>query len=517
MFTAILLGCLGLTAIIGAIGLASDSSGSSMAGYNQGSSNTSSFASDLISTMTASVTAASDEASKEKANITPNGETIIGLRSPTLHSNGSEISGAIDYSMTTTTFDTTTYGDRAILKLTNTTNYSMALQGVSIRGKIVSQLSGKNGYVWEYSDYDSIDKEGEKYTEVSNDFIFSPSQAKNIGDFVWKELKPHELYSLMLVGMHYNYEIGDVYHLTLVHTMNNGTMENIDTDVEVMGTSMSRNVGGVGTTNLSLRVPSSAWELTLARNARLVGAGNSQRLNNRSNVVTVASSTWTGQADYFCDGTDDDVEIQAAIDYVSSIGGGSIILTGGDYNIAKTIILKNNIYLSGCGTSSVLKWDGTTPIGFISSSVTAKISDITINGEDKNGSSNYGILHANNSLNELVITNVKVLNIKSSSGFSYGIAAIGSIVFKSMVDRCFVSNITASGLNNAVGIMGMGLCTNNIVNDISSTGGGYGFADCKKCQQNIASSCTSGSYFNSFSDSGTSNACADTADGGYNS
>ena len=281
-----------------------------------------------------------------KANLTPSGETIIGLRDPTLVKNPS--------TLTTTTFDTTTYADRAVIKLTNSTGASVALTGLSIRGKIVSQLAGQNGYVWEYSDYDSMEKEGERFVEVSNDFIFGPIQAKQIGDFVWKELKPHKIYGLMLVGCHYQYEIGDVYHLTLSHTLAGGTMENIDTDVEIIGSSISRNAGGVGKTALSLRVPSAAWALTLAKNSKLVGAGKAQWLNNRSNVVTVASSTWTGQADYFCDGISDDVEIQAALDILSSRTDGRLILTGGSFYISETLNIPSNIVISGNSDSTKL-------------------------------------------------------------------------------------------------------------------------------------------------------------------
>lgn len=304
-----------------------------------------------------------------KANLTPNGEKIIGLRDASLIKNSSEL--------TTTTFDTTTYGDRAILKLTNETVYTATLTGLAIRGKVVLQQSGKNGYVWEYSDYDAIEKEGESFVEVSNDYIFDPVQAKSIGDFVWKELKPHKLYTLQLIGCHYEYEIGDIWHVTLEYTLNNGTMENIDTDVEIMGSSMSRSVGELGITTLNLRVPSSAWELTLAKNAKLVGAGTSKRLNNRSNVVTVASSTWTGQADYFCDGTNDEVEIQAAIDYLSKIGGGQVLLTLGTFNLTEahdttyagdaakySIAVYSNIKISGAGPFTILNYDNNATYSF---------------------------------------------------------------------------------------------------------------------------------------------------------
>jgi len=353
-----------------------------------------------VSYDTTATTTDSETITKEKADITKEGESIIGLRDPVLIKRPS--------TLTTVTFDTTTYGDRAVLQLQNNTASAINLTGLSIRGKIVSQLAGQNGYVWEYSDYDAIEKEGEQFVEVSNDFIFDPTQAKQIGDFSWKELKPHKLYSVMLPGCHYEYEIGDVYHLALSHVMNGGTMEDIDTDTEIMGVSINRNVGGTGETLLNLRVPSAAWALTIAKNSKLTGAGRAQRLNNRSNVVTVASSTWTGQADYYCDGTDDDAEIQAAIDYVSSLGGGEILLTTGIFILSTSILINQNTILTGDGISSYIsgagiRMDSNSELSYISmddNPVTVQsksfinIHDIFIVGD----TASYGI-YAYNSTN----------------------------------------------------------------------------------------------------------------------
>ena len=61
------------------------------------------------------------------------------------------------------------------------------------------------------------------------------------------------------------------------------------------------------------------------------------------------------QADYVCDGTADDVEIQAAIDALPA-GGGRIHLTQGTFTIASTININRGLptWLSGEGRSTVL-------------------------------------------------------------------------------------------------------------------------------------------------------------------
>lgn len=428
----------------------------------------------LLGYDTTTTTETVETITKDKKNLTPNGEIIIGIKSPTLLK---RLSG-ID----TTTFDTTTYSDSAIIKLTNNSGSTKYLHGLSIRGKIVLQLSGQNGYVWEYSDYDAIEKEGEKYFEVSNDFIFDPVQAKQVGDFVWKELKPHKLYALALVGCHYEYEIGDVYHLTLEHTMNNGTMENIDTDVEVLGTSINRSVGGVGVTQLNLRVPSEAWSLTLAKNSKLVGAANSQRLNNRSNVVTIAASDWTGQADYFCDGTDDDVEIQAAIDYVCSLGGGTCILTSGQFNTSDTIYIKTGICFIGQGKSSKINKtnSGTVIDGYSYSDFSISFIYIYGMGTDSSTGSRRGIYcNKNNStVGNVSIENCFVGVETSSLVYSSNIYSchIGLQVVES-VSSCTISNCSNYGMFECGSVVGCEVINSNYnisgsrVSSNTSTGG----------------------------------------------
>lgn len=61
--------------------------------------------------------------------------------------------------------------------------------------------------------------------------------------------------------------------------------------------------------------------------------------------------TTVGQsaADYVVDGTADDVEIQAAIDFVNTAGGGTVFIKRGSYNIATSVKPKSNVYLMGEG------------------------------------------------------------------------------------------------------------------------------------------------------------------------
>jgi len=73
-------------------------------------------------------------------------------------------------------------------------------------------------------------------------------------------------------------------------------------------------------------------------------------------AVVGFNANLTGRENYFlCDGTADDVQIQAAIDYVSALGGGSTFVERGTYEITQTITIPDNITLAGTGSTTLLR------------------------------------------------------------------------------------------------------------------------------------------------------------------
>jgi parallel beta-helix repeat protein len=72
-------------------------------------------------------------------------------------------------------------------------------------------------------------------------------------------------------------------------------------------------------------------------------------------VVAANSASLSAQwkAAYVCDGTADDVEIQAAVDALPS-GGGKVVLSEGTFTIGTAINLKDNVTLAGAGYATVL-------------------------------------------------------------------------------------------------------------------------------------------------------------------
>ncbi|OHB61519.1 MAG: hypothetical protein A2167_02745 [Planctomycetes bacterium RBG_13_46_10] len=76
-------------------------------------------------------------------------------------------------------------------------------------------------------------------------------------------------------------------------------------------------------------------------------------------IVAAADSTDRHklQADYVCDGTADDIEINASLSQVKAAGGGSVFLSSGSYTLADTIKIPSDVTLAGEGTATRLTFD----------------------------------------------------------------------------------------------------------------------------------------------------------------
>jgi hypothetical protein len=282
--------------------------------------------------------------------------------------------------------------------------------------------------------------------------------------------------------------------------------------VECFAVDVERSAGGIGSTTLILRDVEDNWAKTTLYETRIATGGSPKRRVNRSNIVTVASSEYDGTYDYKCDGTDDDVQIQAAIDYVSNTwGGGTVQLTNGAYYTSSQINMNSNIILKGAGASTIVYPDITVQSAIYSlSKTTYTISNIVIDGGDLvriTYASCYGIADIAYADNAVTIDNVEVRNLisQSGTGSSIGIQTSG------IVQNCYVHDCAGDA---STGFYGR--TSYNLVDNISGNAG-YGYKECRKCQQNKGSNCSSASYSTSYADSGTANACADTPDGGFNS
>lgn len=84
----------------------------------------------------------------------------------------------------------------------------------------------------------------------------------------------------------------------------------------------------------------------------LVSQIGSRLSGGTATVVVAAADAGSRQkvrADYVCDGTADDVQINAALSQVGASGGGMVFLTAGNYTLADTIKIPSDTILEGAG------------------------------------------------------------------------------------------------------------------------------------------------------------------------
>ena len=253
--------------------------------------------------------------------------------------------------LTVDTFDTITRADSAQIKLENTGGNTETIRGAVIRGKPVIRLSGESGYIHDdFVDYEDIYKNGEKKFELGNNYIVTKDQVEKLADFHWKNFKnkPH-VYALTLKGTRYWFSPGQWYTLTF-----NYREENIDSVCECYSCQTERGIHDVGTTVVIFREVYESWGKDSNAIARFIAGGNPKNIPDYGRVV-VASSTHLGSADYYCDGTSDEDEINAAISELAGVGGGAIELTEGTYYTDGKITLADNIALIGRGWTTIIE------------------------------------------------------------------------------------------------------------------------------------------------------------------
>ena len=104
--------------------------------------------------------------------------------------------------------------------------------------------------------------------------------------------------------------------------------------------------------------------------SRNAGSAPTTSTGKRTARFSIGTSTngWTANdCDYLCDGTDDQVEIYAAIQDLPG-GGGEIVILDGTYNISATILVNcNNVSLIGNGRNTQLKrnWNSSNDEGIV--------------------------------------------------------------------------------------------------------------------------------------------------------
>jgi hypothetical protein len=328
-----------------------------------------------------------------RSRVKPNVKTaeLLGVTDVTMHESSVlfALTGLAN-NVLTETLDTTTYSDKAILRLYNGTGNDRYLTTLQLDGKRIMRYSGSGGgLVFDgLKKDDDIRRNGLQEMEISNNYLVTAVQVEKVGDYWWKAAgKKKHLFALTIPGVAWWYSPGDWYNFAVGTA---GTAEYIDAVVECYSVDVEKTSGSIGSTNIMFREVEENWAKTTLYTARLLASGSPKRRVNRSNTVTVASSTYDGTYDYRCDGVDDDVQIQAAIDYVyQTYGGGEIVLTDGIFKVTTGISIPSNIIIRGKGQgSTILERDGDIYCIYVLGTSLVKISNIGIFGikiKDKTG------------------------------------------------------------------------------------------------------------------------------------
>lgn len=223
-------------------------------------------------------------------------------------------------------------------------------------------------------------------------------------------------------------------------------------------------------------------------------------------VVGTSTSGWTtSDCDYLCDGTADDVEINAAIQALPSTGG-EIVILDGTYNITATIAMnKDNTKLSGNGAATILKrmWNSSTREGVISINATngrCCVENLQIDGNSATYSSinNEGIYLTESSSNTITgnTCNNNQSGIRLNEGCEY------NIVTGNTCNNNASSGISLSNSCKFNVVMG-NICTSNS-DGISVNANYYTTITGNNCYGNSGSGIE---LVNEYSDTVTGNTC----------
>lgn len=158
----------------------------------------------------------------------------------------------------------------------------------------------------------------------------------------------------------------------------------------------------------------------------------------------------TGLNKWLCDGTGDDVEIQAAIDAVEAAGGGLVLLSEGTFSFLGGLTIdSNNVALAGMGRGTILQVVSTSAFAFdvitIDTVANCVVRDLSIDGNKGaqiiSPGSFSGVV-ANNATHCL-IERLSIHDLYQDTTNSWGIQVKGGSSVNDIIDRCNLFNGTA--------------------------------------------------------------------------
>ena len=244
------------------------------------------------------------------------------------------------------------------IKYKNNTGVIVYLYSYGLFGLPVYKVGGKNareeGFIHDYfKDVSDIRKNGEQILKVINDFLIDKTQIDKVAEYHWKErlarhqyrqsLQGNRLY--LLPGEWVNVDVGSAgYH------------EYLDYKGEFREIHWSWEARGAERTTVIIDEQESNWKAESNYTARFEEYGHPYKEPDaQGQTIVVASSDSADIANFYCDGTSDEDEINAAINYLAALGGGTVQLTTGTFYIDGKIVMKSNVRLAGQGNNTIIE------------------------------------------------------------------------------------------------------------------------------------------------------------------
>lgn len=176
-----------------------------------------------------------------------------------------------------------------------------------------------------------------------------------------------------------------------------------------------------------------------------------------SKIIATSSSGFTG--DYYTDGANDEIQIQAAIDAVTATGG-VVFLRKGTYIIQAKIVIKDNVTLRGEGWGTILSGLGTTNFPIIERIATSGtpsrnwvIEDLKIDGTNVSTA-------AYSTSTKGIFTQYSV-DCRMSNLYVYNTSATGigtDFMVRCVIENCIVDSCGRQ-FDGGVGSNGIGIGT----------------------------------------------------------
>jgi parallel beta-helix repeat protein len=187
---------------------------------------------------------------------------------------------------------------------------------------------------------------------------------------------------------------------------------------------------------------------------------------SRTATKTIATVSSGFAADYYCDGADDDVQINAAITAVGALGGGKVLIRTGSYNINSTVDFDDYVMLEGEGFGTILVYAHVTGSQYMlrANGVTGvQIRNMQIDGANLTGTNPRNLVLLQNATTGSIVENLYIHDAPDSAIVLDQATCQHNIVRSNIIDTTGDIGIYVSVANNNV-------IVNNVILNTASYG-----------------------------------------------